>query len=179
MDLAALQRELARRAVGVEAGSHSPADLPLDQVDAFARSLLRKRAGEVRELLPRTVEQLGSAFESRFEDYAQSRPTAGARRRQDDAIGFARWLDDGSPAGDLARYEAAWVEMWRGRRLLLRKFRHAVDAPNPQRAATLRMLWLRLPCSGAVSVVRWPPRRAELSRCMISGKKKDGAQERT
>lgn len=179
MDLAALQRELARRAVGAEGAKDSPSELPLDQVRSFARSLLRKREAEVRGLLPRTAQALGDSFRTRFEDYARNRPTEGTHRHHDDAIGFARRLDDGSPAGELACYEAAWVEMWRGRRLLARRFRHAVDEADPQRSATVRMLWLRRPCSGEINVLRWPPRRRDATEDQLLGKKKDGAQERT
>lgn len=160
MDLAAQQRELARRAVGLQSGEQSAAAMPLDQVESFARSLLRKRAGEVRKLLPRTADALGPEFEDQFARYAWGRPLPGARRYWLDAVGFARSLTkNASPyVADLALYEAAWIEMKLGRRALLRRFRHAVDDPDSAQAANIWMVWIRVPAQIAVWEWRcWPP----------------------
>lgn len=157
MDLDALQRELARRAVGAPTPETPESQLPLDQMNAFARSLIRKRAGQVRSMLPRTVEAMGKRFEARFAEYANSRPTKGPRRHADDAIGFAAWLNAGSHTGDLARYEAAWVEIARGRRWVMRRFRHPVEDIESQ--GTVLMLWLRLPFRAEPVVLRWPLRK--------------------
>ena len=179
MDLAAQQRELARRAVGVEASERSPAELPLDQVESFARSLLRKRAAEVRGLLPRTAAALGESFGARFQEYARGRATIGPHRHCDDALGFAHALLADTPPAivDLARYEAAWIQLRLGKRLRLCSFRYTVDepelTPTPTRSR-IWVLWLRAPGSADVSVWRWPLRGNK-----GSGKRSDGAQERT
>lgn len=160
MDLAAQQRELARRAVGVDRNRHSPSELPLEQVEAFARSLVRKRAGEVRILLPRTAEALGSDFVKEFQRYAAGHSVEGAKRHAADAVAFARRLGEAAPAwiADLARYEAAWVELELGRKLLLRRFSHAVDSEQAASIATVWMIWVRLPWIGKVLSRRlWPP----------------------
>ena len=173
MDLGAQQRELARRAVGIQSGDDPSSDLPLEQVEAFARSLVRKRALEVRSCLPRTAEALGADFIAEFGRYAAEHPVQGAKKHAVDALAFARNLDARAPAwiAELARYEAAWVEMGLGRKLLLRKFRYAVDESDSACAQMIWVVWIRLPWGrGARGWRCWPPRLAE---------KKSGAQERT
>lgn len=179
MDLAALQRELARGAVGLEAPSESVGSPPPDQLEAFARSLVRKRAGEVRALLPRTAAALGERFSQTFASFARGRPTSGAKRHARDAIAFARWIQGQGldAAAEIARYESAWVEMGLGRRWLIRRFRRRVDQAGPAASSgALWMAWWRAPWGGGIYVRRlWPPgspgRHAELD--------KSGAQERT
>ena len=145
----------------LEPGRDSPSELPIAQVKAFARSLVRKRAAEVRSLLPRTAEALGSEFARQFERHAACHPVAGAKRQAADAVAFARRLGARAPdrIADLARYEAAWVEMGIGRRLLLRSFRHAVDQTEAASTATIWMIWIRPPWGRGTRVWRcWPPR---------------------
>ena len=110
------------------------------QVHFFARSLLRKRLGEVAKLLPRTRRVLGEPwFEALFVGFAQTYLPQGTKKHWEDAITFAGWLrrqsspkDTGSGGVtlpprwivDLAGYEAAALQASRSRSrfLLVRRF---------------------------------------------------------
>jgi len=82
-------------------------------VETFACSLLGKRLGEVREVLPLTAEVLSGDFVPLFREYAESAgaPPPGGPRA--DAVRFTDFLarrSVGPPwIGDLARYEAVWL----------------------------------------------------------------------
>ena len=173
MELAALQRELARRAVGAPvAATYSPALPPPEQLERFAAGLVRKRGGEVRRLLPRTAATLGERFGGLFQAFAAGRATEGPLRHQRDAVAFAAWLGrladpSTASAAETARYESGWIEMRLGRRLLLRRFREGVVNPAtnlpapPGSGRWTIVLWLR-GRRGRIHAFEWPPRRPAL-----------------
>jgi hypothetical protein len=104
------------------------ARLPAAQLRYFADSLRRKRLGEVAKRLPLTHQALGARFAARFWQYADTFLPHGPHKHRQDAVAFAAFLArtaalDPPWAGELARYEAAWLE---------------------SAAPTRRALWLRL-----------------------------------
>ena len=113
----------------------------------FAASLINKRLGQVRLLLPRTYAALGEEFDRRFRAWAGTHPTAGVKKHQRDAIRFAaelRGVEDPGWIGDVAAYEAAWIEARLGRRFLVRRFSRRVRL-DPPGDGICWGLWLRLP----------------------------------
>ncbi|MBI1355333.1 MAG: hypothetical protein GC160_13370 [Acidobacteria bacterium] len=157
MGLEALQRELAARATGRPAAGENPGLPPADQLESFAAALVRKRAREVRELLPRTARLLGERFDGLFGEYAEGRPTEGPQRHRRDAVAFAASLRErGQAAGETARYEASWLEMGLGRRVLLRKF--PAGAIEDGADGYVVVLWWR-GLRGRVRALHWPPKR--------------------
>jgi hypothetical protein len=134
-------------------------------VRAFARSLQRKRLGEVAKQLPATRAALGEGFAPLFFRYADTFVPAGVAKHTRDARAFCAFLERLARAGELeppwigevAGYEAAWLEAWDpSRRLLVRRFRHAVRdlvTPRPTDAApiapplrpTLALWWRAAP----------------------------------
>lgn len=62
------------------------------ELEAQARTLLRKRLGEVRRLLPRTFARVGSSAEALFREHAESFWPQGHRRHVEDALRFTRFL---------------------------------------------------------------------------------------
>ncbi len=114
------------------------------QVEEFARALVEKRCGEVMGLLPRTARVLGPGFRARFRTYAAAGAPQGVRKHRADAVGFAAELsraaargEPGFPPwlGELARYEASWLEASDPtRRLIVRRFR----VPIPMLADAIR-----------------------------------------
>lgn len=148
-DLRALARDNPRQAAAALGQTleelqrtASTAGLP-----GFAASLVNKRLGQVRLLLPRTAAALGEEFDRRFRAYAVSRPVAGVKKHQQDAIVFAAELAAAAePAwlADLAAYEAAWVEANVGRRLVVRRFGWRVSRESPSKGVCWAV-WLRLP----------------------------------
>jgi len=158
-DLRALARENPRQA----AAALGLALEELQQIartaglPGFAASLVSKRLGQVRLLLPRTAAALGEEFDLRFRAYAASRPVAGVKKHQRDAIAFAAELGDADePAwlADLAAYEAAWVEAIMGRRLLVRRLGWRMSHEPPSKGLCWAV-WLRLPASG-LRHFAWP-----------------------
>lgn len=127
------------------------------EVEDFARSLLGKRALDVRKILPLTARALGAEFEGYFFESIDDRPAP--QRSRADAASLARRLsrmNERSWIGDLARYELTFAEASRpGAFLALRRFDYAVD----EIARRLRMgetpdsplprgrvgIWLRAP----------------------------------
>ena len=99
-------------AVAVEFGltSDEIRALPIGPIEEFARSLIRKRRGEVESLLPCTFRALGTdRFASEFRRFASGSGLVGIKKHRDDAIAFAGFLErEGAGwVGDLARLEAA------------------------------------------------------------------------
>jgi hypothetical protein len=139
MGLAEQQRLLARLAtetalrerfladpesVGAQSGL-APGDIqalthaPPGPLTFFARSLLSKRLGEVRKLLPLTCRTLGSLAAPLFRHYAAAMSIPiGLHRHRQDALSFAAFLlprifigPDFPPwLPDLLRYEAGWLK---------------------------------------------------------------------
>ncbi len=123
----------------------------------FAAALVNKRLGQVKLLLPRTASVLGGEFDRRFRAWAASRPTAGVKKHQRDAVAFAaelRLISDPAWVGELAAYEAAWVEAGLGRRFLTRRFVARVNRDPPQPGRCLAV-WLRWP-AGTMRHFAWP-----------------------
>ncbi|TNE45520.1 MAG: hypothetical protein EP343_26760 [Deltaproteobacteria bacterium] len=138
--------------------------LPTSQLDQFANSLQAKRIGQIRKLLPLTCEQLPST-RLWLRAFAPTYTPTNPKIHHDDAIAFARFLttqQDSHPRdlscpvwlGDLARYEAAWLECQRPTfRWMVRLFHYPVhhirrdltnesfQAPTPRRSLGI---WLRL-----------------------------------
>jgi hypothetical protein len=134
------------------------AELPAQQLRFFAASLRRKRLGEVAKLLPLTHQALGAQFARLFWRYADSYLPGGTKKHPQDAIAFAAFIADAAPldppwAGDLARYEAAWLQgadptrraVWQRFRYPAGQLARAVAAgaapPSPRFTLTL---WVRL-----------------------------------
>jgi hypothetical protein len=89
----------------------------------FGRSLLRKRLGEARRLLPRTAGRIGERFDQEFLRFAANRPTAGMHRHERDALAFAASLQiglDDSSRQTLVE-ETGWIEAGLGRSLVIRR----------------------------------------------------------
>jgi len=107
MDLKRLQAEQAR--LYTDAAARAQADVS-PQVERFARSLLRKRLGEVRRALPRTFVELGDEAERRFFAYAARRPLGARHPHLTDAVRFAEQV----VGTEIARFEAAGLRAWMG-----------------------------------------------------------------
>jgi hypothetical protein len=103
---------------------------PRAQVEAFARSLIAKRRGEIAKILPLTCAALGPSLIPLFRQHAEQYIPTEVHRHDGDAAAFARFvaagpLPEGSfPwASDAARFELARLSMSRTGRprfLLLR-----------------------------------------------------------
>lgn len=86
------------------------AALKLEQLDAQAESLIRKRRTEVARLIPETWSRLGSEGRCRFHQYAdQSAWPEGHRRHFIDAAQFCEFLRS-SAEPEYLRSEHHWVE---------------------------------------------------------------------
>jgi hypothetical protein len=137
--------------------------LSAHRVEFFADTLRRKRLGEVRALLPRTHRLLGRAFVALFWQFAPTYVPRGIHKHRDDALAFVRFLEQAARADgvtpawalDLARYEAAWLQVAEpARRWTLRRFRYPVATAaralargaNPPSLCQQRTigLWVRL-----------------------------------
>ena len=93
------------------------ASVSADEVQCFALSLRRKRADEVRRLLPFTCRALGRAFDWLFTAHANRLCPRGIGKHRDDALAFATSLLSKSccekvPSSvlDIARYETAHLK---------------------------------------------------------------------
>lgn len=71
------------------------------QLQRFADGLLRKRLGQVRQLLPGTAMRLGPAFPARFIAWARSSPPGDSQHHSDDARQFALLLLRDGPGREL------------------------------------------------------------------------------
>ena len=88
------------------------------QVSFFAESLIRKRLGEVRKLLPLTRKVLGKEFDALFHQYAERHRLVMPKPHQNDATAFCAFLEKAAGmdvvknpwALDLARFETACQE---------------------------------------------------------------------
>ncbi len=109
------------------------------QVDFFAKSLKNKRLGQARKLLPSTAKVLGRSFAREFFAYAERPIPEGIDKHRLDTLRFVDFLgrrvnegNDAVPAwvADLARYEAAWLELRKGRSVFeMRMFRYDLRKP--------------------------------------------------
>ncbi len=136
--------------------------LPLDQLDDFAGSLIRKRRGEVESLLPMTVRALGAPrFAGLFRRHARNHVPSGIKKHRDDAVTFAEFLArevvDPPWLADLARFEAASLLAHDpSRRWTLLRLRHhpgdlaraSIEGNHTPRARRTWIVWFRLSASG-------------------------------
>lgn len=148
-------------ALGLDAAeARQLAALPAAQVELVARSLVRKRLGEVAKLLPLSRQAFGPRFAALFWQHAAAYQPRGLRRHARDAVAFAAFLARAAPtellvspwAADLARYEAGWLTLaapgprlhvcWLGHdpRALVRALTRGGTPPAPRAALAL---WLR------------------------------------
>jgi hypothetical protein len=134
------------------------AGLDRREVEAFAESLIGKRALDARKVLPLTAKALGKDFDALLFEAIEGPPSK--QRHRADAAALMRLLVSRRDLelawiGDLARYEMAFVEAARPRgALLARRFSYPVDEiarqldagerPNPARCGCVG-LWLRAP----------------------------------
>lgn len=104
--------------------------LSKEQVEDFAKSLLHKRAGEVRALLPNSRKAIGGEFDKLFFSYAASLTVNGVHKHQQDAVQFAGFLlerfNTNEFLRDLIRYERNRVQRYLSRKLLIiEKYNHS------------------------------------------------------
>jgi hypothetical protein len=174
---AALRARFAADPVGVagEFGltseeAKSLASLPIDQLDDFAGSLIRKRRGEVESLLPMTLRALEAArFASMFRRFVGGYVPIGIKKHRDDAVAFATFLarevTDPPWLGDLARFEAASIlardpaRRW----TFLRLRHHPLDLARASSDRSIEprprwtwIVWFRLAASGRLRRVIFP-----------------------
>jgi hypothetical protein len=81
------------------------------QLEFFAVSLRAKRSGEVKKLLPMTVQALGSRFAEEFEQYAATTIASGDRKHLADAMAFCECLLEHSESFDDLTLESAAFEL--------------------------------------------------------------------
>jgi hypothetical protein len=138
------------------------AALPLDQLDDFAGSLIRKRRGEVESLLPSTARALGGArFATLFRRHARDYLPIGIKKHRDDAVAFAAFLgrevSDPPWLADLARWEAgALLAFDPSRRWTFLRLNHrpvdlvraAAEPGSPPRPRPTLVAWFRLSRTG-------------------------------
>jgi hypothetical protein len=159
------------RANGLDpAEAHTLAALSRDEVDGFAGTLRRKRADDVRKVLPLTARALGGAFRDHILPATAGAPRPG--RHRDDARALVERLrrvarpHELEPpwVADLARYEMTFGDALHLRAgFLVRRFRYPVarlaaavlrgEATADVRLRTTVGVW-----------VRWPGRRGVFHR---------------
>lgn len=83
--------------------------LDLGELEAQARVLIEKRAGEVAERLPRTRSRLGEDFAPLFARFAERGWPRGHLRHLHDALDFLRWLRAEAPRAPHSLDELAVV----------------------------------------------------------------------
>lgn len=126
-DPAAYARSIALRETDVATFIRlDPADLEFQ-----ARVLLRKRYGLVREVLPRTCENLGGDAWPEFVRYGRSHAPAGTEQTTTDALGFTRHLGQARPAA-LCPLERKRCQFVLGRRSFALHFVRCTHSPTLQ-----------------------------------------------
>lgn len=110
--------------VGLELGLNlkeiqNLAQVSSQDVHIFANSLKWKRLGEIRELLPQSVQVLGKDFNTLFWQYSETYLPQGIKKHRYDAIAFADFILKTAQVDnlqlqppwiyDLLRYEKAWL----------------------------------------------------------------------
>lgn len=126
----------------------------------FANSLHYKRMGEVQEILPTTEKSLKAKFNEYFLEFAKSYIPSGVKKHRDDAIAFAKFLNEQAvsiPAWcrELAVYEAMRLELGETKKLIIfQVFQYPIkeifqaifnnEEPKPNKKRTLA-IWLRIP----------------------------------
>jgi len=142
-------------------------ELELGELEAQARVLIEKRAGEVAERLPRTRARLGQEFAPLFARFSELGWPRGHLRHLYDALGFLHWLRLEVPSAPHSLDELAVVaELARreGRSPVMTGFAHHADLPLSSAYLGLRFggrrlrLLLPLPFPSALGR-RWAWRR--------------------
>jgi hypothetical protein len=112
------------------------------QLEFFALSLRSKRAGEVKKLLPITVQALGDKFEDEFDQYASTSIPTGEKKHLADSMAFCEHLI--ACAGILDRFtvEAATFELLDYR--VQFNLKREGEAPAVVQAEPGRRPWFRL-----------------------------------
>jgi hypothetical protein len=119
------------------------------ELEAQARVLIEKRAGEVAERLPRTRARLGEEFAPLFARFVELDWPRGHLRHLYDALGFLHWLRGAAPRAPHSLDELAVVS-----ELARREGRAPVQAGLAHHAD--------LPLSAAYVGLRFGPRRLRL-----------------
>jgi len=139
---------------------------------SFAISLLRKRLGQVKNILPGTCALLAENLWNLFESFAANQPTYGVKRHLTDARNFANFLAKNNPSGifnvkehkAVLKYEQTWLNSELSIQFLkVRSFKHDISnytARLAKREATPVYLgkprvciWFRI--SGRHRVIYW------------------------
>ena len=145
------------------------------QVNYFARSLKRKRLGEVKKFLTRSYSVLGERFDRLFFRYADTYVPQGIKKHRDDALMFAEFLEDASCleatdppwALDVVRYEAGWVKAWDPRyQWVIRRIRYSISVLA--RSAMLGEKDREPPMQPTIALWFRIPRRGRPDHCAIS-----------
>ncbi len=147
----------------------------LEQIERFAHSLCRKRADEVRRLLPYTCRALGKSFGRIFLTYSDTFCPQGFHKHQDDALQFvvylshnARCLNVTANMIDVARFESAALRISQcSGRFFVRLFRHDVrqsireiETGQQDSEVTFRLsvgIWFRIGLVTRFRFVVFPP----------------------
>jgi hypothetical protein len=164
------------RANGLDpAEAQTLAALSRNEADDFAGTLRRKRADDVRKVLPLTARALGGAYRHHILPVTAGSPRPG--RHRDDAHALVEHLGRIARSGqleppwaaDLARYEATFGDVLHRRSgILVRRFRYPVArlAAAVLRGDTATDITLRT----TVGIwVRWPGRRGIFHRIWQAG----------
>ena len=141
-------------------------------VTSFAISLLRKRLGQVKNILPGTCALLAENLWNLFESFAANQPTYGVKRHLTDARNFANFLAKKNPSGifnvkdhkAVLKYEQTWLNSELSIQFLkVRSFKHDISnytARLAKRGATpvysgkpRVCIWFRI--SGRHRVIYW------------------------
>lgn len=115
--------------------------LDAGQLQHFANGLLRKRLGQVRQLLPGTAARLGPEFAPRFITWARTSPPVQSQHHSDDARQFAFLLLRGRPGPelrDVLRWELLQLRLNRpgiggGLMIFRHDMRRTGETPLPRR----------------------------------------------
>jgi hypothetical protein len=161
------------RANGLDAAeAQTLAALSRNDVDGFAGTLRRKRAGDVRKVLPLTARALGGAYRDHILPATAGAPRPG--RHRDDARALVEHLRRMARAGeldppwaaDLARYEMSFGDaLHRRAGVLVRRFRY----PVAQLAAALFRGEATADVGPRMTIgvwVRWPGRQGVFHRVL-------------
>ena len=103
---------------------------------SFAISLLRKRLGQVKNILPGTCALLAENLWNLFESFAANQSTYGVKRHLTDARNFANFLAKNNPSGifnvkehkAVLKYEQTWLNSELSIQFLkVRSFKHDIS----------------------------------------------------
>ena len=142
------------------------------EVTSFANSLVRKRLGQVKNMLPGTCALLGETLWDLFKCFAANQPTSGVKRHLIDAKNFSHYLAQKN-ANEVfnqkahkavLKYEQTWLDSELSIRFLkFSSFRHDISNYAQRLAKRVAVatysgkprlcIWLRI--SGRQQVLYW------------------------